>query len=94
MNELDKKAEIFKAMAHPIRLQIIKYLVDTFELNVKTLTDLTNKPQSSVSQQLNVLKAANIVTYRREVLEVYYCINEEYREYIKQLINEKLEKGR
>src|SRR5437763_13975115 len=58
------KAEFFKALAHPMRITILE-LLRNGELSVGELQERLAVDPSSVSQQLAVLRARNIVEARR-----------------------------
>ena len=61
MNKAHKtKASILKALAHPIRFCIVEGLMQG-EQNVGTMVNCTGVPQPTVSQHLNILKAAGII---------------------------------
>ena len=53
-------AEMFKALAHPLRLRIVGVLSGG-ELHVNGLAERLGVPQAIVSQQLRILRAANLV---------------------------------
>jgi ArsR family transcriptional regulator len=59
------KAEFFKALAHPARLVILEQLREG-EKSVQELQLALGLDQSSVSQQLAVLRNRGIVAARRE----------------------------
>jgi len=61
----------FKALADPTRVQLILRL-GTGERSVGELVDALGAPQSSVSRHLAVLRAAELVTTRRDGTTVYY----------------------
>lgn len=67
------KAEFFKALAHPARIQILESL-RTGELNVTELQEKLVIEPSSVSQQLAVLRNKNIVRSRKAGTSVYYSV--------------------
>lgn len=76
MSELSKfKAEFFKALAHPLRIQIIDALRGG-EIGVNDLCSRLRVEQSSVSQQLAQLRSRNIVVGRKEGQNVYYSIRD------------------
>ncbi len=76
MSELSKfKAEFFKALAHPLRIQIIDVLRGG-EIGVSDLCTRLKVEQSSVSQQLALLRSRNIVVGRKEGQNVYYSIRD------------------
>ena len=67
MQDLGKfKAEFFKALAHPLRIAIIDALRDG-ETGVNELCVRLGVEQSTVSQQLAVLRSRNIVLDARKV---------------------------
>lgn len=74
MNTAHKqKAEILKALGHPIRYCIVEGLLSG-EQNVATLVDCLRVPQPTVSQQLQILKAAGILEGRRVGNEMHYSV--------------------
>jgi DNA-binding transcriptional ArsR family regulator len=69
------KAEFFKALAHPLRIAIL----DRLRGGACTVNDLSatlGVEQSSVSQQLAVLRGRDIVSGRKEGLNVFYSVND------------------
>ena len=69
------KAEFFKALAHPTRIQILETLRDG-ERNVTELQEILSVEASSVSQQLAVLRNKNIVDTRKAGTSVYYSVRD------------------
>jgi DNA-binding transcriptional ArsR family regulator len=69
------KAEFFKALGHPARLVILEHLREG-EKNVNELQTLLGLDQSSVSQQLSILRNRNIVEMRKEGTTVYYRVRD------------------
>lgn len=70
---MEKQVRIFKALAHPIRLKIIKKL-SAGELCVCKLNEDVNFSQSNLSQHLKILKEAGILNSRKEGMWTYYNI--------------------
>ena len=70
-NELENKAELFKALSDSTRIKILHLLQDG-ELCVCEIILALNKPQSTVSHHLNVLKTAGFINGRKEGLWIYY----------------------
>jgi DNA-binding transcriptional ArsR family regulator len=75
---MDKKvaehvAEILKAVAHPVRLQIIE-LLETKEMSVGDIVTTLGVKQSVTSQQLNMMKDKGVLNCRRDGVKVYYRI--------------------
>lgn len=86
MRDLENKAELLKAIAHPIRLCIVRGLMQQEGRNVTNIQTCLEMPQSTVSQHLAKLKAAGIVEGRRSGTEVnYYVVNKEVRDIVKNL---------
>ncbi len=79
--KLNEKAELLKVLAHPVRLCIVKGLLENGECNVTYMQNCLNAPQSTVSQHLQKLKAAGIIEGKRDGLMVNYKIcNEKIKE--------------
>jgi len=76
--------DILKALAHPIRLCIVKNLLEQKQCNVSNMQDCLKLPQSTVSQHLQKLRYAGVIEGQRHGLEVNYKIRDEK---IKKLIN-------
>ena len=69
------KSEFFKALAHPMRIQILEILREG-ERNVTELQEALVAEGSSVSQQLAVLRSKNIVDTRKVGTSVYYTVRD------------------
>ena len=67
------KAEIFKALAHPTRLNILESLRGG-ERCVCEIIEEVNIEQSNVSQHLAVLKKLDILSSRKDGLRVIYKV--------------------
>lgn len=66
---------MLRAMAHPMRLQLLRELRDGEEC-VCHLTALLGKRQAYVSQQLASLRASGLISERKAGLRVYYRIRD------------------
>lgn len=77
LEELTALAEILKAMAHPVRLCILKGLMESGSCNVTKIQDCLGMPQSTVSQHLAKLRTAGLIAARRQGLEVFYAITDQ-----------------
>lgn len=69
----EKVALVLKAVAHPIRLQIIAAL-EHGEKRVGDLVDHLSLPQAIVSQQLLLMKDKGVLDSRKEGTNVFYSI--------------------
>ena len=67
-----QQAELLKALAHPVRLQIVHGLLIKGCRNVRCMESQTGMSQSSISQHLQRLRTAGIVTAERTGNEVHY----------------------
>jgi DNA-binding transcriptional ArsR family regulator len=80
--EAERFALAFKALGHPMRLQLVAGLLDQ-ECNVKHMTECLGVAQATVSQQLAVLRAAGVVTHERKGNQVCYRVT---RPWLRQLV--------
>ncbi|MGI5860444.1 MAG: ArsR/SmtB family transcription factor [Myxococcales bacterium] len=71
----EQAAEILKAVAHPLRLQIIALLCEE-PLHVKRLAELLEAKQAIVSQQLRILRMRRLVAATRRGGHALYRIEE------------------
>ena len=67
-------ADLLKVLAHPVRLCIVKGLIEKGECNVSHMQNCLRTPQSTVSQHLQKLKAAGVIEGVRSGLEINYRI--------------------
>ena len=67
-----QRAELLKALSHPLRLRIVRGLLINGCRNVGCMEEHTGQSQSCISQHLMRLKAAGIVKCERTGNEVYY----------------------
>lgn len=82
LTKYNDKAELLKVLAHPVRLCIVKGLMNN-ECNVSHMQECLELPQSTVSQHLSILRSRGIIKGTRKGLEVTYCItNEEVKKLI------------
>jgi len=66
-------AETLKAVAHPVRLQIVELLQEG-EKSVGEIAQKIGSKQSITSQQLSMMKDREVLECRREGAKVYYRI--------------------
>ena len=69
------KAEFFKALAHPVRIRLLEVLRHG-ERSVQELQGALVLDQSTVSQQLAVLRAKHVVVARKEGTTVRYAVRD------------------
>lgn len=73
----EKKAEIFKALSNPVRLEIIDLLLDGEKCVSDIIESLKKYEQPHISKSLSKLKSANIIKDRKKGLNVYYSLSME-----------------
>ena len=71
------KAELFKTLAHPVRVRALEQLIDG-ERSVTELAAHIEVELSHLSQQLAVLRRAGIVETRRDGTTVYYSVKDHH----------------
>ncbi|WP_039639458.1 metalloregulator ArsR/SmtB family transcription factor [Streptomyces sp. 769] len=67
------KAEFFKTLGHPARIRVLELLSEREHAVAEMLPEVGIEP-SHLSQQLAVLRRANLVTTRKEGATVYYSL--------------------
>jgi ArsR family transcriptional regulator len=71
---LENISERFKAISDPTRLKIL-YLLQDGELCVCEINTALEKPQSTISHHLNVLKNAGFIKGRKDGLWIHYKLS-------------------
>ncbi|MBO5479052.1 MAG: helix-turn-helix transcriptional regulator [Clostridia bacterium] len=79
--QIETLSNMFKLFADNTRLRIICSILNT-ELCVCDLCELLDLNQSTVSHQLQILRNAKLVKYRREGKQIYYSLQDEHIEQI------------
>ncbi|MBM4026526.1 MAG: winged helix-turn-helix transcriptional regulator [Planctomycetes bacterium] len=67
-------AEVLKAMAHPLRLQIVE-LLQQGERSVGEIVEAVGEKQAITSQQLTLMKGKGVLASRRDGAKVYYRLH-------------------
>lgn len=75
--ELDTITDILKALAHDVRLKLMRTLLENGEKSVGELEALTGIGQPGLSQQLGILRKAELVQTRRDAKLVFYSLEPE-----------------
>ena len=83
--DLQKFAEFYKALAHPARLAILKYLSDTKTCITGDIADELPLSRTTVNQHLRELKDAGLITGTTEGVKTCYCLNKDNLEELKKL---------
>lgn len=89
----EKKAEIFKALANPVRLDVIDQLLDGEKCVCEIQRALNKYEQPHISKSLAKLKSVEIIKDRRDGMNVYYslaiCCMGEFFTCLNKLLNSK-----
>ena len=73
-SELDAITDILKALGHDVRLKLMRTLLENGEKSVGELETMTGIGQPGLSQQLGILRKAELVQTRREAKLVFYSL--------------------
>ncbi len=66
--QYEELADIYSALSHPIRLQIIDLLLKTEVLNCSEIVETLSIPKPNLSQHLQVLKKVGLVKSNKQGL--------------------------
>jgi len=66
------KANLFKGLAHPVRVRVLEVLASTDTVSVADLLADTGLEASHLSQHLSVLRRHNLVVAERRASQVFY----------------------
>ena len=73
--DLQNRAVFFKALAHPARLAILKYLAETRSCITGDFSDELPLSRTTVSQHLKELKDAGLIVGTIAGVKTCYCLN-------------------
>lgn len=76
-NQLEKAANMLKAIAHPLRIAILNQLENGKKLTVTEIHELLNIEQSTTSHHLGILKDKGVLASKREGKNSYYFFKHE-----------------
>ncbi|MBG6191764.1 ArsR family transcriptional regulator [Arthrobacter sp. CAN_A212] len=68
------KANLFKGLAHPVRIRVLELLSASPEVSVSDLLSATGLEASHLSQHLSVLRRYRLVTSDRRGLQQFYTL--------------------
>ena len=75
-DDLNQSAKVLRALAHPLRMQILQYISQHPATTVGPIYRNMKLEQSVVSQHLHILRKAGLVTDERESKFIHYSVNE------------------
>lgn len=74
VDQLEKSANMLKAIAHPMRIAILGYLEEGRKLTVTEIHKLLGIEQSTTSHHLGILKDKGVLSSKREGKNTYYFL--------------------
>jgi ArsR family transcriptional regulator, arsenate/arsenite/antimonite-responsive transcriptional repressor len=80
--------EVFRALADPVRLELLAHVAARGPLCVCHLEDAVPYSQSRISKHLGVLRRAGLVSARRERNWVYYSVNTDALDTARDFLNQ------
>jgi DNA-binding transcriptional ArsR family regulator len=83
--EIKECAELFKAVSHPARIAILKYLAETRMCITGDISDELPLSRSTVNQHLAELKKAQLIQGHIEGVNTRYCLKPEVIQKMKSL---------
>jgi len=86
--QVEKAANMIKAISHPMRLAILGYLGEGKELNVTEIHKLLHIEQSTASHHLGILKDKGILSSTRKGKNTLYHLKRKNLSKLVQCISE------
>jgi len=72
--KLQTSSNILRALAHPLRLQILSFIDQNGTINVNKIYNTLKLEQSITSQHLRILRLAGLVETQRDGKFIHYSI--------------------
>lgn len=73
--DIRKLTDLFQALSSPLRLRILFYLMDG-EHCACEFPDVINASQPNTSRNLDILKKAGLISFRREGQKMIYALSD------------------
>jgi DNA-binding transcriptional ArsR family regulator len=74
IEQLERAANMLKAIAHPMRIAILDYLEDGKRMTVTEIHQKLDIEQSTTSHHLRILKDKGVLDSKREGKNTYYFL--------------------
>ncbi|MET3507276.1 ArsR/SmtB family transcription factor [Halalkalibacter oceani] len=74
LDEIRKSTDIFKALADPVRQDILMMFMIAKRMNVAQVVEQSHLSRPAISHHLKILKQAGILDSVKEKTEVYYSL--------------------
>lgn len=89
--ELIERANFFKALAHPARLQILQFLAESQSCITGDISDELPLGRTTVNQHIKELKKIGLIQGHTQGVKTNYCLNPEKIIILKKIMNDLLE---
>lgn len=73
--ELQQRANLFKVLSHPARLQILQFLAQTRDCLTGDISEHFPLTRATVNQHMKELKKAGLITGHMEGSKIVYCLD-------------------
>lgn len=80
-------SSVLRAIYHPLRMEILQFIDQAQSTQPGTIYKSLAMDQSIISQQLKILRDADIVLYQRSGKEMHYTINYDRIKHICHTVN-------
>ena len=84
---LQEQASLFKALAHPARLQILRFLAESKTCISGDISDELPLSRTTVNQHLKELKEVGLIKGHVEGVKMNYCLDGEKVKNMRLLLN-------
>jgi len=84
--DLQETAVLFKALSHPARLAILKFLTETNSCHTGDISGLIPLGRTTVNQHLAELRKAGLIQGHITGIKTNYCINPEKIDELKKVM--------
>lgn len=85
-----RESEVLKALAHPVRLQMIEIIssLSENECSVSTIRKKLGMPQSTVSQHLQILRNKGIIEGGKRGAIICYRVKDNYTKELAKILEQ------
>jgi ArsR family transcriptional regulator len=73
--ELRERSDLFKALAHPARLQILEYLAKSKHCLCGDISDMFPLKRTTLNQHMKELRDTGLIIGHEEGTKTIYCLN-------------------
>lgn len=86
--KLTEQANMFKALAHPARLQILEFIANSDTCITGDISDELPLGRTTVNQHIKELKKMGLIQGEIQGIRTKYCLNKENIERLKSLTDD------